>query len=262
MKKLFFFLIMVSKGFSQMAVADAGTQGLLTNVIFGQNAQLAKLAEEVVNSTQTLAKATETVKQVTDLTKFIGDPAALADAIGLGQIAGSLQQSGVLKLASALQDAYSTSQSLKGSIEGLYGEISNVTSLGNAVDYPEQLFKRWATTEGAYDQYKTTYEKNNSTIDELRRQLSQLASKKSSTQAEAQQVANQMEVINGEISRLGTQTKEASDQVLVQNAMNENQKAKEDAANALQEDADMKKGVLRDVKSTSYQQQKFKGYTQ
>ncbi len=157
----------------------------------------------------------------------IGDPASVANLVGLDLLGSGTMGNSVGQLTSTLNQTASGMQALASNGQGLFQSVPNTTPSGLSMSYNTGLLKPFAAIQNQTQNAANVTADTTTRIKQLERDkastLAQL--KAATTDAEVQKLQAKLVAIDGEIAALNGQQTTATNQIIAQDIANRNDRA-------------------------------------
>lgn len=194
--------------------------------------ELAQFVEMVGNQVEQISLLTSQLNEVTAYVDAFGDPSSLLNITGADQIISQLRLPSSGQLLGDLQRASSGTASLANTSGGLFRPIESIRIDGVEIPRHEDLYRRYGALEDTGANYRTVDDESAARIRTLKDNISETttALQSATTDAEVQKLQGTLASQNAQLTALQGEAQNAAIQVLVQDALNRNDKEKQQDA--------------------------------
>jgi len=233
MKRLLLFLILAPAAFAQWIVNDPVNTAVNSAI---QTAQTANHLEVLRHWAEELERLNRQIRQLDDqlavqrrIRDVIGDPSAAGAQVVLRDL-------GLTDLARTYGDTWrevrrlsAAMDSLRRTADRIYASLDDRTVMGRDFVRTSLPYRRFAVVENAADNLEAVAEQTDQRSIALQSELADTLQRlqQAETQADVDKLAVKVAALNGQLTHLAAQRRQAAEQVLLQQALNENQAAKE-----------------------------------
>lgn len=233
MKRLLLFLTLVPAAFAQWIVNDPVNTAVNSAI---QTAQAANHLEVLRQWAEELERLNRQIRQLEDqlavqrrIRDVMGDPSAAGTQVVLRDLS-------LPDLARTYGDTWrelrrlsEAMDSLRRTADRVYSSLEDRTVLGRDFARTSSPYRRFAVVEQAADNFEAVSEQADGRLAALQADLADTLERlqRAETQADVDKLAVKVAALNGQLTHLAAQRRQAAEQVLLQQALNENQAAKE-----------------------------------
>ncbi len=188
---------------------------------------IAKWLESLQKLDTQISQMNQSIQIAQSMKDVMGNPAAVANELGLGLMGSSSLSSSVGQLTSSINQTVSGVQALQNNAQGLFQSVPNMTPSGLSMSYNTDALKPFAAIQNQTQNTATVVTDTTSRIQQLQQDkaatLAQLRS--ATTDAETQKLNAKISAIDGQIAALNSQQSTATDQLVAQDIANRNDRA-------------------------------------
>lgn len=211
---------------AQFIVNDpvAVAQGAIQHAI-----ELAQYVEMVSNQVEQISLLTSQLNEVTAYVDAFGDPSSLLNITGANEVIGQLRLPSSGQLLGDLQRSSSGTASLTNTGGGLFRPIESIEISGVEIPRHEELYRKYGALEDTETNYRTVHEESAARIQALKENIGETTTslQSATTDAEVQKLQGTLASQNAQLAALQGEVENAAIQVLVQDALNRNDKEKQ-----------------------------------
>jgi cell division protein FtsB len=233
--KRFFILLAIVSALSAEARAQYSVAVVSDPIAqLAHSDDMAQWAQSIQALNTQISQFNQQIQQLQTMKNFIGDPAAAAGSMGLGNLGTGQLTSSVGQLSSSLNQTANGTQALTNTSGGLFPSTSLQTPSGFDFQANSDLFKPFAAIQQQVQNVTGVIGDTLSRITGLQQdKAATLAQIQSSTnQSEVQKLQAKVNAIDGQIADLNNQQGTAQAQLVTQDIANRNDRQmKADAAN-------------------------------
>ena len=199
-----------------------------------QATNLAKYVQMVDNQVQQIDKATQTLTQLTNYVKIVGDPSQIVNVTGVSSAVTELKKTGVGQPVSALVSLANGASALQNNGRGLYVAVSNTTPSGSTIAHNEDLYRRYDAVDRTVSNFQAVQNDTLARIQALRTAMKQTLAQldAATTQTEIEKLRGVLTVQASALGDLHAEQAAAAQQATVQHLQNDNNAQMKRQANA------------------------------
>ncbi len=199
----------------------------------GYHAQdVAKYSEMINKQAQQIQQLTQVINQSTEALKRFGSPDYYTNMLGLDALLADVNKikSGVGQTIGEIRITANGVMALKNTAGGLYDDLSNLPDrFGQKVQFDANSFKRFGAVQDLYESYNTEMLSANESLARLQQEkhqsLQQLNAAGSLVETEKWQA--KLEAVQGSLDNWSSRLHATAMKVLVQQAANQNDEARQ-----------------------------------
>ena len=195
---------------------------------------LAKYVDMVNNQVQQIDKATQTLTQLTNYVKIVGDPSQIVNVTGVSSAVTELKNTGVSQPMSTLASLSNGGSALQNNGGGLYVAVSQYHSVGQHRRAHDDLYRRYDAVDRTVSNFQAVQSDTLSRIQALR-----TAMKQTLNQLDAATRRSEIDKLHGvlvaqasALNDLHAEQAAAAQQATVQHLQNDNNAQMKRQANA------------------------------
>jgi len=233
MKQILLFLLLAAPLSAQWIVNDPINTTVNTAIHADQAANQVEILRQWAADLEMLNQQLEQMRAQLDvqqrIRQIMGDPAAAGDQVGVDGLGAADLTRTFGETADALRDLARAMVSLKYTAQGIYEELDDLTVLGRPFTRQTAPYQRYGIVEKHADNLANVFEQTAPRLADLQRDLADTLRqlKSAPTQAEVDKQHAKISVLVGQIAAVEAQRRDAALQLQAQQALNENQAAKE-----------------------------------
>ena len=195
---------------------------------------LAKYVDMVNNQVQQIDKATQTLTQLTNYVKIVGDPSQIVNVTGVTSAVAELKKVGVSLPMTTLAGASNGASALQNTGGGLYVAVSSTTPAGGTVAHVDDLFRRYDAVDRTVSNFQSVQSDTLSRIQALRTAMKQTLAQldAATTQTEIDKLHGVLVAQASALNDLHAEQSAAAQQTTVQQLQNDNNAQMKRQANA------------------------------
>ncbi len=195
---------------------------------------LAKYVDMVNNQVQQIDKATQTLTQLTNYVKIVGDPSQIVNVTGVNSAVTELKSTGVSQPMSALAGLANGATALQNNGGGLYVAVSGTTASGSTVAHNDDLYRRYDAVDRTVSNFQAVQSDTLARIQSLRTAMKQTLNQldAATTQSEVDKLHGVLVAQASALNDLHAEQAAAAQQATVQQVQNANNAQMKRQANA------------------------------
>ncbi len=195
---------------------------------------LAKYVDMVNNQVQQIDKATQTLTQLNNYVKIVGDPSQIVNVTGASSTVTELKSTGVSQPMSTLAGLANGGSALQNNGGGLYVAVSGTTASGSTVVHNDELYRRYDAVDRTVSNFQAVQSNTLARIQALRTAMKQTLNQldAATTQSEIDKLHGVLVAQASALNDLHAEQAAAAQQATVQHLQNDNNAQMKRQANA------------------------------
>jgi prefoldin subunit 5 len=222
-----------SAAHAQYVVTDP-VSDVLNQVMHLQD--IAKTVEMINNQVQQINTLTQELQQTEAYVKAFGNPEQLVHIVGADELIRSLKTPGVGQPLIQLQNGASGSEAFRDDQNGLYLRVGANITTPNGTELPrnEELYRKFAASDAAIQNFKTVFKDVSQRREVLKRQIADTTQQlqAATTAAETQKLTGVLTGYNAGLAAADKEVDQALGESVVLTMQNDSDREKQDLARA------------------------------
>jgi hypothetical protein len=208
---------------------------------------IAKTVEMINNQVQQINTLTQQLQQMQAYVKAFGNPEELLHIVGADQLITSIKITGVGQTLGELQSVASGAEALRNNVNGLYRSVGEVITTPAGVQLPraEELYRKFAASDGAIQNFQSVYNDVSQRREVLKRQVAKTTQQlqSASTAAETAKLTGVLTGYNAALAATDKEVDQALGESLVLKMQNDADAEKQDQARAEERKAEFSEAM-------------------
>jgi hypothetical protein len=222
-----------SAAHAQYVVTDP-VSDVLNQVMHLQD--IAKTVEMINNQVQQINTLTQELQQTQAYVKAFGNPEELIHIVGADELIRSLKTPGVGQPLIELQNGASGAEAFRDNQSGLYLKVGSDITTPNGAELPrdEELYRKFAASAAAVQNFKTVFNDVSQRREVLKRQIADTTQQlqAATTAAETQKLTGVLTGYNAGLAAADKEVDQALGESVVLTMQNDSDREKQDLARA------------------------------